>query len=194
MPLQRINLSPSIAVLIGAVTMCVAVAASLLMVTRANDGDVVIISDPTSFEVVVELRGAVKAPGVYRLSQEARLGDLLTAAGGTTSDADLATQNMARRLVDGEVVIIEKISAATPITAELDPSIPAQAISYKVNINTADTAELESLPGIGPVIAQRIIDYRTANGPFTELEQLTRVQGISENDLEEIQNLITIGP
>jgi competence protein ComEA len=191
---QRINLSPPVAVLIGAVAMCIAVAASLLVVTRTRDGDVVIISDPTSFEVVVEVRGAVHAPGVYRLSQDARLGDLLTAAGGVSNDADLAQHNLARRLVDGEVVQIELVSAATPVSAGLDPGAPPQAIAYKININTADSAELESLPGIGPVIAQRIIEYRTANGPFTDVEQLTRVQGISENQVAEIQNLITIGP
>ena len=191
----RHNVSPPGLVLIGAITMCVAVAISLVIVTRARDGDVVIISDPTSFEVVVEVRGAVQTPGVYRLPEDARLGDLLTAAGGVLAGADLTSQNLARRLVDAELVIIAKLGGATPMVAAQDsvPSDP-QTINFRININTASQAELESLPGIGPVIAQRIIDYRVSNGRFTSIDDLSRVDGISKNVLSEIQNLITVGP
>ena len=85
----QFNLTPALAVLIGCVTMFVGIGSSLIISERANDGDVVIISDPSAFEIVVEIRGAVQSPGVYRLPQDARLADLLSAAGGATRDASL---------------------------------------------------------------------------------------------------------
>lgn len=191
----RNNVSPPGALLIGAITMCVALVISLVIVTRARDGDVVIISDPTQFEVVVEVRGAVLSPGVYRLPEDARLGDLLTAAGGASRDADLTSHNLARRLADAEIITIDKLGSASPVVA-VDGNLPnsQQTLNFRININSASQAELESLPGIGPVIAKRIIDYRVSNGGFTRIEDLTRVEGISEKVLAEIQNLITIGP
>lgn len=191
----RPNVSPPGALLIGAVVMCIAVAMSLLIVTRADDGDVIIISDPSQFEIVVEVRGAVQSPGVYRLPEDARLADLLGAAGGALDDANLANQNLARRLTDAEMVIIDQMSIATPVVAvQNDLSESSQSINFRININTAANAELESLPGIGPVIAQRIIDYRGAHGRFTRVGDLTQVEGISDNLLAEIQDLITVGP
>lgn len=191
----RNNVSPAGALLIGAITMCVAFVTSLLIVTRARDGDVVIISDPAQFEVVVEVRGAVLTPGVYRMPEDARLGDLLAAAGGARRDADLTSHNLARHLVDAEIIIIDKLGAATPVVAAHDqPPNSQQTLSFRININSASQAELESLPGIGPVIAKRIIDYRVSHGGFTSIEDLTLVEGISEKVLAEIQSLITIGP
>jgi competence protein ComEA len=192
---SRLKLSPAGAILIGAILMCVAVAASLLIVTNSNDGDVVIVSNPSSFEVVVEIRGEVQSPGVYRLPEDARLNDLLNAAGGASDAADLSTHNLARRLTDAEVVVIERRGAATPIVAVQNgaPGNP-QSISFKIDINSASQVELESLPGIGPVIAQRIIDDRLSNGRFTTVGDLTRVEGVSDTLLADIQNLITAGP
>jgi len=192
---SRLKLSPAGAILIGAILMCVAVAASLLIVTNSNDGDVVVIANPASFEVVVEIRGEVQSPGVYRLPEDARLNDLLTAAGGASEDADLSTHNLARRLTDAEVVVIEQIGVATPVAAvQADAPGNTQSINFRIDINTASQAELESLPGIGPVIAKRIIDYRLSNGRFSTIEELTRVEGVSDSLLTDIQNLITAGP
>jgi competence protein ComEA len=192
---SRFNVSPPGAMLIGAILMCVAAAASLLIVTRAKDGDVVIISDPSSFEIVVEIRGAVHSPGVYRLPDDARLNDLLTAAGGVSDGADLTSHNLARRLVDAEIVVIGRLGTATPIVAvQSDEPDNPQSIAFRVNINTASQAELESLPGIGPVIAQRIIDYRVTNGPYVMIADLARVEGVSDRLLADIENLITAGP
>lgn len=189
------KVSPPGALLIGVITMCVAVVLSLMIVTRARDGDVIVISDPARFEVVVEVRGAVASPGVYRLPEDARLGDLLTAAGGASDGADLANQNLARRLVDAEIIVIDLTGRATPVVAvQEDVSADVQTMNSRVNINTASQAELETLPGIGPVIAQRIIDYRVSNGRFTSIEELSRVEGISGTLLAEIQNLITVSP
>jgi competence protein ComEA len=187
------KMTPALAGLIGAIAMIVAVIASFIISGRANDGDVVIISDPAAFEIAVEVRGAVNSPGVYRLSQDARLDDLLTAAGGVASDADLSPHNLARRLNDAEVVVIKRVSSATPVVASAT-ELPAQSIGYRINVNTATSAELETLPGIGPVLAQRIIDDRTANGPYRDVADLTRVSGISENMIDDIRTQITVGP
>jgi len=181
--------------LIGAILMCVAAAASLLIVTRAKDGDVVIISDPSSFEIVVEIRGAVQSPGVYRLPEDARLNDLLMAAGGVSDGADLTSHNLARRLIDAEIVVIGRLGTATPIVAgQMDEPENPQSLNFRININTASQAELESLPGIGPVIAQRIIDYRITNGPYVMVADLIRVEGVSDKLVADIENLITTGP
>jgi competence protein ComEA len=191
----QFNLTPALAALIGCITMFVGIGSSLIISERANDGDVVIVSDPEAFEIVVEVRGAVHSPGVYRLTQDARLADLLSAAGGATTDADLAPHNLARRLNDAEVVTIDRVGKATPIVAEHDTNDTSpQSISARININTATQAELESLPGIGPALAQRIIDDRLANGPYRNASELTRVPGISEKLVAEIQNQITVGP
>jgi competence protein ComEA len=191
----QFNLTPALAVLIGCVTMFVGIGSSLIISERANDGDVVIISDPKAFEIVVEVRGEVRSPGVYRLPQDARLADLLSAAGGATGDANLAPHNQARRLNDAEVVTIDSVGMATPVVADTGEETTAPiSISARVNINTATAAQLESLPGIGPAIAQRIIDDRKQNGPYRDISELTRVPGISGKLLAEIQNQITVGP
>lgn len=192
---SRFAISPPVALLTGAVLMFLAVAASLMIMTRSRDGDVIIVADPSMHEIAVEITGAVRTPGVYRLPQDARLADLLAAAGGANADADLSRHNLARRLQDAEQIVISARSAATPVIAS-DGETPdtAQSISYKVNINSATQAELESLPGIGPVLATRIIEFRTANGQFRSTRDLTRIEGISDRLLSEIVDLITLGP
>jgi competence protein ComEA len=193
MHFSRTKMTPALAGLTGLIAMFAAVILSFIISGRSNDGDVVIISDPAAFEIAVEIRGAVKTPGVYRLSQDARLDELLTAAGGANADADLAPHNLARRLNDAEVVVIERIGPATPVVAEATQA-DSQSISYRININTATNAELETLPGIGPVLAQRIIDDRVANGPYRDITDLARVHGISDTLIDEIRTQITVGP
>jgi len=147
----------------------------------------------------VQVGGAVKQPGVYRVDVGARVEDAVFAAGGATADADLLRFNMARKVIDGEMIMVPRIGE-TPAPQGNGNSTPtggtARATSAprtgKININTANAEELDSLPGIGPELAQRIIAYRQAHGPFAKIEDLDNVSGIGPSTLERLRDLITV--
>ncbi len=139
----------------------------------------------------VYVSGAVARADVYELPADSIVRDTLAAAGGPAGDADLNRINLAASLEDGQQVYVPRIGEA-PTPA---PSLPGQseiAPSGPLNINTASQAELEALPGIGPAIAQRIIEYREANGPFPTIEAIQNVPGIGPATFEEIRELITV--
>jgi competence protein ComEA len=152
---------------------------------------------PTGAGIVVDVEGAVKAPGVYTLQIGARVIDALRAAGGATSAADLATVNLARQVADGERVYVPRRGEAPPPQGSGDPTIGgggggSSPVGGKVNINTASAKELEELPGIGEVIAQRIVDYRTQHGPFHDVKDLLKVEGIGQKKFDSIKDYVTV--
>lgn len=152
--------------------------------------------------VVVHVVGAVRQPKLVELPSHARVGDALEAAGGPTEDADLGRINLARVVSDGEQVYVpregEEIPSeiAGPATGvESSPSGPgaeAGGDGALVNINTASESELDELPGVGPAIAARIVEHRTTNGPFSNIEQLQDVKGIGPAIFEELRERISI--
>jgi competence protein ComEA len=148
--------------------------------------------------IKVQVNGAVNQPGVYELTLGARLSDALERAGGARPEADLSQLNLARRLNDGEAITVPARAAASDspttvvvTTATAAPSARTTA-SPKVNINTASLEELQTLPRIGATLAQRIIDYRNANGPFKNIEEIKNVKGIGDALFTGIKDLITI--
>jgi competence protein ComEA len=159
----------------------------------------IVIEDAAStLPVIVEMRGEIEAPGVYELSPGARLQDAIMAAGGLTGEADLSTVNVARRLRDGELIVILPllIPGSTPMVPSAAAGVPTKADDsrVKININTATGKELEALPGVGEVIASRIITYREQNGPFRSVDDLIHVEGVSDRAIDSIRELVTIGP
>jgi len=160
-------------------------------------------SESTQKEVVVEIAGAVEKPGVYKMSSDARVNDLLEVAGGLTSDADSdwveKTINKAAKLVDGQKLYIPNVDEVVDkqtngVSANFDRgstdvlgSIGGGQIKY-VNINTATQSELEELWGIGPVYAQKIIEYR----PYSSVEELLTKDVIKENVYERNHELLTV--
>lgn len=149
---------------------------------------------PTAPPIIVHLDGAVKNPGILTLAPGARLKDALEAAGGLLPDADMQNINLAVTLQDGEKIWIptlppQSTSLTTPNVAQ-QPS--PERVTKLVNINTASQEELETLPGIGPVLAQRIIAYRTEHGPFKTIEEILNVVGIGSKTFEKIKDLITV--
>ncbi len=153
-------------------------------------------------EVCVHVSGAVVAPGVYRLTSGARVGDAVEAAGGFAGDAATDALNLARLLTDGEQVDVPTLEEAEQSAAQgtstgsdtgSGSSTSGSASSGKVNINTADATELDTLPGIGPALAQRIIDYRESNGPFSAIEDLKQVSGIGDKKFEQLSDLVCVG-
>jgi competence protein ComEA len=159
----------------------------------------IVIEDAAStLPVIVEMRGEIEAPGVYELSPGARLQDAIMAAGGLTGEADLSTVNVARRLRDGELIVILPllIPGSTPMVPSAAAGVPTKADDsrVKININTATGKELEALPGVGEVIASRIITYREQNGPFRSVDDLIHVEGVSDRAIDRIRELVTIGP
>ncbi len=145
---------------------------------------------PPSLHVYVT--GAVTHPGVVSVPAGSLLVDALDAVGGATEDADLESVNLAAPLVENQHVIIPRRAAtATPPSAAVATVAPPSAL---VNINTATAAELETLPHIGPAMAERIIAYREANGPFQRIEDLQEVEGIGETRYKDLAPLITVGP
>ena len=136
--------------------------------------------------VVVDVVGAVRRAGLYRLQQGARIADAVARAGGATAKADLALINLAAPLADGEQVVVPKRGAAASSAA---PSAGV-ASSGPVHLSTATLEQLDSLPGIGPVTAQKILDYRQKHGAFTSVDELDAVPGIGPARLEQLKDLV----
>ena len=144
--------------------------------------------EPTPRPLRVYVSGAVRQPDVYILAPDSIVKDALSAAGGPADDADLDRINLALAVVDGQHVYVPHLGEQNPPVQQ--PANRALEIG-KVNINLADLAELESLPGIGPAIAQRIIDYRQSHGPFSRVEEIMDVSGIGPATFEAVRDLIT---
>ena len=139
--------------------------------------------------------GEVKNPGVYEIEEGARIIDLLKIAGGQTENSCLEIINLAQIVFDGQRIYIpslEEINDSDSLFFTNDSNSYGFSNSGPININTANLKELESLPGIGPVIANSIIEYRTRNGSFKKKEELKNVSGIGEKKYEEIEKLVSI--
>lgn len=135
--------------------------------------------------VYVHVSGAVRAPGLYRLRDGARVVDAVAAAGGFADGADENAVNLARPLADGEQLVVPAVGATT------SPGASA-AGDGRVNLNTASADELDTLPRIGPAMAERIIEWREANGRFTSVEDLLAVPGIGDKMLQSLRELVTV--
>jgi competence protein ComEA len=152
---------------------------------------------PSPTTVFVQVAGLVRDPGVYQLPAGSRVVDAVEAAGGAKPGADLTSINLAALLTDGQQVIVLKKGAGRPPVAP--PSSGGSSGSSGstgpptlVNLNTATLEELESLPGIGPSLGQRIIDYRTAHGGFASVDELLEVSGIGDSRLADLRPYVTV--
>jgi competence protein ComEA len=143
---------------------------------------------PTPRPLRVYVSGAVLHPDVYTLSVDSIVKDAVMAAGGPADDADLDRINLALPLADGQHVYVPRQGEEDP---PVQPPSAQPAPGGKVNINTADLVALESLPGIGPSLAQRILDYRQAHGSFARIEDIMEVSGIGPATFEGLRDLIT---
>ena len=146
------------------------------------------VATPTPHTLRVYVSGAVHHPDVYTLAQDSIVKDAIEAAGGPTEEADLERINLALPVTDGQQVHVPRQGEDNP---PVQPPSRQPTTGGKVNINTADLAALESLPGIGPSLAQRIIDHRQTQGPFERIEDVMEVSGIGDATFEGIQDLIT---
>jgi competence protein ComEA len=153
----------------------------------------------------VHVVGQVAKPGVVELPVGARVSDALARAGGATRAADLGAINLARLLVDGEQIRVPKPGEVPVAAPGASGSVPsgqdgngsrgatgAPGAGALVNLNTATAAELEELPGVGPVLAQRILDWRTEHGRFTAVDELGEVSGIGEKIFAQLQPRVTV--
>jgi competence protein ComEA len=141
--------------------------------------------------LVVDVVGAIRRPGLYRLEQGARIADAVARAGGATAKADLALINLAAPLADGEQVVVPKRGAAAPSVAPSGAGASGGvASSGPVHLSTATLEQLDSLPGIGPVTAQKILDYRQKHGAFTSVDELDAVPGIGPARLDQLKDLV----
>jgi competence protein ComEA len=138
--------------------------------------------------LVVHVVGAVRRPGLYKLVHGARVADAVGRAGGATRKANLALINLAAPLADGEQVVVPLRGTAGGGAAA--PGSGGAASSGPVHLNTATLEELDALPGIGPVTAQKILDYRQEHGAFASVDELDAVPGIGPARLEQLRELV----
>ena len=157
------------------------------------------VQEAQAKEIVVYVAGAVNRPGVVQLAEGARAKDAVDACGGFLPTADTNGVNLAQKLKDGmQVTVPEKMTAAAQGAATQGVTGGAQAGTVKplpegmVNINTADEKELDKLPGVGPAMAKRIVEYRTENGAFQAPEEIKRVKGIGDAKYEKMKDKIAL--
>jgi competence protein ComEA len=143
--------------------------------------------DQTADLLVVHVSGPVARPGIVVLPADSRVADAVAAAGGALGSADLQLLNLAAPVADGEQVIVPRSGGAGP-SATARPA----ADEGQVNLNEADVTELEELPGVGPVLAERIVAHREANGPFGSIEDLLDVPGIGEGRLGTLRDVAVV--
>lgn len=149
--------------------------------------DVVAPTPPPARRVVVDVVGGVRHPGLYRLRVGARVYDAVARAGGATRRAELGAVNLAAPLVDGTQVVVP----VRPPGPANGPAAVAPTLPGKVSLATATVEQLDTLPGIGPVTAQKIIDWRTIHGPFRSVDALDDVPGIGPAKVEQLRDLAT---
>lgn len=169
-------------------------AALVWVVTRNPSGQAIMLRPaPTERPIIVHISGAVPRPGVYALPKGARIQDAISAAGGFLAEADKESINLAQPLEDGQRLDIPFLAGFSPIlpTPLVERSVSPQE-SDLININTATASELEALPGIGPTLAKRIVEYREQHGPFLSTEDIINVSGIGPGTYERIKDLITV--
>jgi competence protein ComEA len=143
--------------------------------------------------VVVDVAGKVRRPGVYHLRAGARVVDALRAAGGARPHVDTRPLNLAATVSDGEQIVVGGAVAGGPGTVVgPGPAAGSSAAAALVNLNTASLEQLETLPGVGPVLGQNILDWRDAHGRFTSLDQLREVTGIGDVRYGQLQPLVTL--
>ncbi len=156
---------------------------------------------PAAASVFVHVAGAVHAQGLYELAGGSRVQQAIDAAGGFTDDAALDALNLARVVSDGEQIVVPRVAVAEEASessgaddAASEPAATDSAVvGGKVNINVASSDELQTLKGVGPALAQRIIDDRTANGPYKTIEDLKRVSGIGDKTFANLSGGICVG-
>jgi competence protein ComEA len=180
----------------------------LFFVARAPAGEPILLQPaPTKAPIAVHIIGAVPRPGLYEFAEGARVQDAVEAAGGLLAEANSDVLNLAALLEDGQQLTIpykdgsgipsksgtlELPSSGIVFPTAVSESSSSNLSADLVNINTASLEELNALPGIGPTIAQKIIDYREANGPFSTIEDIMNVSGIGPSTFEDLKDLITV--
>jgi competence protein ComEA len=142
--------------------------------------------------LVVAVTGRVRRPGVVTVPAGARVIDALRAAGGPLPGADLALLNLARKLTDGELVVVGVPGAVDPAGQPAAGAGSGGGAPGPIDLNIATLAQLDTLPGVGPVLAQRILDWRTEHGRFTNVDQLADVAGIGESRLSQLRDLVRV--
>lgn len=178
--------------------------AVILLASSPPRGEAIHLSPPPTVPpLIVYVSGGVVHQGVYQLPRSSRVQDAIRSAGGLLPNADVQSLNLAAPLKDGEKIWVPVLSSSyeesrgeagiSPTQTQNTGQTPQPNSSALININTASQLELESLPGIGPALAQRIIAYRQEHGAFARTEDIIAVPGIGEATYERIKNLITVG-
>ncbi len=179
-------------------------AGAIFIVVRLPAGEPIALEpSPTKVPIQVDVIGEVVRPGVYSLPEGSRVQDAIDAAGGLLAGTSATDINLAAKLEDGQQLKIGNVTSVAGTNQGQGGApfsvIPTQTgggggtSSDLVDINTATLDQLESLPGIGPTIAQNIINYRTQHGPFAQIEDIMNVPGIGPSTFDSIQDLITTG-
>jgi len=185
--------SPRVRRGVGAVVLAVILALGATVVfgmTRGGTEEVPVPEvEVVADEIFVHVGGAVRAPGLYRLPAGARVVDAIAAAMGFAEGAARDAVNLARIVSDGEQLVVPEIAAEGADAGGPAPGPPGDG---RVNLNTATAAELDTLPRIGPALAQRIIQWRETNGRFTSVDDLLAVAGIGEKMLDSLRELVSV--
>jgi competence protein ComEA len=186
------------AVVIGAVLLCVLVLASKLLrhpaapavapPVRVATAPGVAARAPAA-PLFVNVVGAVRRPGLYRLKEGARVADAVTRAGGPTPKAQIELVNLAARIADGEQIVVPRRGLGAPVGAA-GAAAGVTAATGPVHLNSATLEQLDALPGVGPVTAQKILDYRQKHGSFGSVDELDAIAGIGPARLGTLRDLV----
>jgi competence protein ComEA len=179
----------ALAAVVALIALLVLAGRSFLRPSRASVPPPIRVAAPVSprhSAIYVDVVGAVHRPGLYRVRDGARVADALARAGGVTPKAQLELVNLAARVADGEQVVVPRRGSATVVPAAGGSAVP----HGPVHLNSATVEQLDELPGVGPVTAQKIVDYRQEHGGFKNVDELDAVPGIGPARLADLRELV----